>query len=234
MPYIIAEESFATKNALEERCRMILKETPDGHSVSEEASDFLFGLFQYHDEWLQKFNGGVLDITTQTTPHGTRCFALRKHDGRQIDISFPHAIRLIPSTRSVNLLPQALRDFKNAARTAIQGQIFAFRDKNLIGFLTCPITGEPISRRNVVVDHIPPNTFDQLLFNFCVVQSIDPLKIVVGSEGGTIAVFKDLTLLSDWQAYHEYHAQLRLLSKLGNLQLPKLLVGWNQIYNAVS
>ena len=148
MPYIVAEESFATKGMLTERCRAILAATPDGQPVAESAAPFLFDLFQYHDEWPQKAHGGVRDVSIQTTVHGTRCFVLRKPTGDQVDISFPHAIRLIPSARTSGLTPQALRDFRNAARVAIRTQIFAFRDRQREKALVCPITGELLTRSN--------------------------------------------------------------------------------------
>ncbi len=62
MPYIVTDEMFATKNALAERCREILGSTPDAQPVAESHTDFLFALFQYHDEWSQKSSEGVRDI----------------------------------------------------------------------------------------------------------------------------------------------------------------------------
>lgn len=231
MAYVVADEPFDTKDALTDRCRAILAATTDGQLVADEATGFLLDLFRHHDEWDQKARSGVREITAQTTPHGTRCFFLRKHDGTEVDISFPHAIRLIPSTRSAGLLPQRLRDFRSAARSAVRPQIFTYRDRNLGSSANCPITGEPISRTNAVVDHVPPNTFDQLLFDFCVERSINPLVVAVGSEGGTVAVFEDQALLSGWQEHHARRAELRLLSKLGNLQLPKTTIAWERLWS---
>jgi hypothetical protein len=39
---------------------------------------------------------------------------------------------LIPSARTVDILPQSLRDFRNTARSAVRSQIFAFRDEALL------------------------------------------------------------------------------------------------------
>lgn len=229
MHYIIADESFATKTELTARCREILAATPDGQAVEEASAPFLFDLFQYHDEWIEKAKGGVLNISTQMTPHGTRCFVLMRQVGDGIDISFQHAIRLLPSSRTANLLPQALRDFRNASRNAIQAEIFEFRDRSLQQRRNCPYTGETLSRDNCAVDHTSPKTFDVLLFNFCRSRTINPLQVAVGSEGGTVAVLSDPGLLAVWQAYHRANADLRLLSKLGNLQLPKTVVQWSEL-----
>ena len=230
MLYIVAEESFPTKSALTERARSALAATPNGQPTAEADTEFLLALFQHHDEWAIKSVGGVREITTQTTEHGTRCFVLRKHDGSEMDISFPHAIRLIPSARTTEVLPQALRDFRSAARSAIRDQIFAFRDAALRQTQRCTVTGEELSRSNVAVDHISPNTFDELLFRFCQEHAVNPLETAVGSEGGVVAFFEDEGLLSRWQVYHQERASLRLISKLGNLQLPKARVQWSSLW----
>lgn len=231
MPYLIANESFPTKDGITARCRTILAATPDGQPIDEGAAPFLFELFQFHDEWPQKAAGGVVNISTQSTPHGTRCFVLVKLGGDSIDISFPHAIRQIPSSRSVTLLPQALRDFRNAARVAVKAQIYGLRDNALQQEQRCPFTGEVLSRLTCAVDHTPPKTFHQLLYDFCRSRSLNPLRVAVGSEGGTVAVLEDAELLAAWQAYHSENAHLRLLSKFGNLQLPKVTVRWSELWS---
>ena len=230
MPYLIAGEAFVTKEALTARCRAILAATPDGQITDDNSAAFLFELFQYHDEWHQKAAGGVHSISTQTTPHGTRCFVLLKRGGDHIDISFPHAIRLVPSIRMAALLPQALRDFRSAARYAIRAEIHDFRDRTLKEGHNCPYTGETLTRSDCAVDHTPPKTFDRLLFDFCQAQALNPLHTAVGSDGGTVATFVDRELQSAWQAYHREHAELRLLSKFGNLQLPKVSVPWSELW----
>ena len=128
MPYVLVDEEFRTKQHVTDRCREIIAATPDGADVVSEHLPFLFALFQHHDEWPDKSAGGVVRITTQTTDHGTRCFALVRTDNSTIDISFPHSIKHIPTTRKRDLLPQGLLDYRNAARTAITDQVRDFRD----------------------------------------------------------------------------------------------------------
>jgi hypothetical protein len=230
MPYVVADEVFSTKEEITNRARAILRRTQDGHPVEDADTEFLVSLFQHHDEWHLKSVGGVSQITTQTTVHGTRCFVLRKHDNSVIDISFPHSVRLIPSTRSADLLPQKLQDFRSAGRSAVRPQIFAFRDKALLKCFQCPISGETVNRHNAAVDHEPPRTFDALLFNFCQKNRINPLEVDVGSEEGVVAVFEDSDLLRRWQDFHEAEAKLRLVSRLGNLRLPKLKIAWAELW----
>lgn len=230
VPYLINDEIFATKTLVTERCRQILKRTPDGCSIGGVNAEFLFCLFLHHDEWAEKSSGGVSELSAQTTIHGTRCFVVRSQSGAEIDISFSHAVRLMPNSRSASLVPQKLRDFRNGARTAVQDQIRDFRDKALVTTSSCSITGENLSRSNSAVDHVAPDTFDQLLFKFCHQYLINPLNVRVGSLNGVVAVIEDERLSFQWQEFHRQHARLRIVSRMGNLQLSKAVVPWSQLY----
>ena len=230
MPYLVNGEVFRTKDDLTARCRLILSSTPDATPVADEAAEFLLHLFQNHDEWPEKSTGGISYVSTQTTPHGTRCFVLQRANGTAIDISFPHAIKLIPTTRTASLLPQALRDFQNACRQVVRTGIFAFRDEALRRSSACPITGEALTRLNAAVDHTPPDTFDQILFSFCREAAINPLAVRVLSVDVTVPALSDDRLSQSWRQYHNSTARLRLLSRLGNLQLKKTAVPWPDLW----
>jgi hypothetical protein len=229
VPYFINDEWFATKDAVKDRCRQILARTPDNTMVGDADSDFLYGLFQHHDEWAEKAGEGVKCITTLMTSHGTRCFMLRRHCDTEIDIGFTHAVKLIPSTRAKERQPQKLLDFRAGARTAVTEQIRLFRDQGLVGAASCPVTGESLGRHNVAVDHLAPNTFDQLLFSFCQASQINPLGVVVGSRDGVVAFLEDTSLRVAWEDFHLKHAQLRIISKTGNLKLPKPSIPWMEL-----
>jgi hypothetical protein len=78
---------------------------------------------------------------------------------------------------------------------------------------------------------MPPLTFDVLAFNFCMDNHINPLEVRVGSEGGVRAVFEDKELVLKWREFHRDHAKLRLISKIGNLKIPKERVSWKDLWN---
>lgn len=229
MPYTIDEIGFNTKKDIKVRCQAILKDTPDNSIVSEKDTEFLYDLLKYHDQWNLKSEGGVKGISTKTTEHGTRCFDLIKENDLKEDISFHHAIKHIPTNRSKPLIPQALLDYKSAARTAIKSQINNFRNSALFQTMNCPYTDEVLDRENCHIDHIPPDTFNKILFEFSVTNKINPLMIGVDSRNGVVAVFADKELEASWQSYHQTNAKLRAISRTGNLQLAKPLVPWEEI-----
>jgi|UniRef100_UPI003782E828 hypothetical protein len=228
MPYTLGSESFATKKLIEKRCQEIRDNTPDGATVPAEGFNFLIHLFRYHDEWHEKSYPGVSSISTQTTEHGTRGFLLNRTDGSQIDISFPHAIKLIPTTQTSSLTPQRLQDYKAAARTAVQEQVREFRDAALSSAPSCPINNLILERGNCDVHYPPPDTFESLLFRFTQVSGIRPLTVDVDSCG-TVATFHDESLSTKWAAYHRMNAKLQLVSKDGRRSLPKSPVDWSPV-----
>jgi Protein of unknown function (DUF3223) len=230
MPYEIGYQIFETKDKIVQRCQEILYSTPNGNLVDENSFEFLINIFLHHDEWEEKSKGDVYGITTQMTSQGTTCFLLLKSDGSDIDISFRYAIKKIPSRKSAIQLPQNLIDFRDAARTSILHQKYEFRDQTIKHVHICEVTKIPLSLSNCVVDHKPPKTFDRLLFDFCKEKSLNPLKIEIGSLRGTIAIIQDETINVEWQEYHRANAELRLLSKLGNLKLPKVRVPWSELW----
>lgn len=231
--YTVGGEAFTTKDAITARCREIRDEVPDGNPVAAGSKmSFLLDLFStWHDEWDEKSAGGFVGFTTMTVRANgkvTRCFAVQTADGDLIDISFPHAIRRIETVRTATLIPQALRDFRNAARVEIARQTMNYRATALSAGTPCSVTGLPLTASSCAVDH-HGRSFDELLFAFCQLRSINPLKIQVGSMRGVQARFVDRALAQDWQSYHQQHAQLRLIEKTANLKIPKVRVSWDTL-----
>ncbi|BDS08863.1 hypothetical protein NT6N_39030 [Oceaniferula spumae] len=102
-----------------------------------------------------------------------------RKDGSREGIGFGHVIKLTPAKRSSIFLPQGLLDYRAAARTTIQGQIWELRDSMLGSNVECPITVKVITRDNCSVDHFSPMTFDQLLFDSTMSQVVNPLNVEV-------------------------------------------------------
>ncbi|MBI5263868.1 MAG: DUF3223 domain-containing protein [Bradyrhizobium sp.] len=231
--YSIGGDAFTTKAGITERCRKIRDATPDGALVAA-APDvaFLLDLFgTWHDEWDDKTAGGFVGFTTMTVRANgrvTRCFAIQSADDDQIDISFPHAIRRIETARTATLIPQALRDFRNAARIEVARQTMNYRATALSVGTPCSVTGLQLTASNCAVDH-HGRSFDELLFAFCQLRSINPLKVQVGSVQGVQARFVDRVLAQHWQSYHQQHAQLRLIEKTANLKIPKVRRSWDTL-----
>ncbi len=229
MVYMIGNKEFKTKDQITKHCQQLISKYPDNCDVENEDLIFLCELFKFHDEWEQKSTGVIVAIRPTTTDYGNRCFMMHKKDGTKIDISVPHSIKCIQTARTKNRLPQQLLDFKSAARNAIKMQIFEFRDMALQTNPICELTKELLTRQNADVDHIAPNTFDRLLYNFCSLQKINPVEVDVESINGTIAKISNSDIENNWMKYHQSYAELRLISKIANLTQPKQRLDWSEI-----
>lgn len=126
-------------------------------------------------------------------------FFLVRSDGSQIDICFPHAIARIEGAQKKAKTSQTLKNYKNAARTAIQEQTRRFRDSMLLIGDPCPVSGQEITRTNCEVDHKAPKTFDKLLFDYTTERDVSLQAIEVGSRDGDVADFTDREFEEDWQ-----------------------------------
>ena len=221
--YQIAGQTYPSKQALTTRCQEIVRAVPDGESVPDDEQAFLLELLRHHTEWESKAAGGVARLTTQTTAHGTRCLVLVSNDGWQEDISYKHAIKhLTPDTGT--RLPQGLIDFRNGARQAIKPQIDAFRSG----------CASPLPANETEVDHVYPQTFDYLLFQFCATKYINPVQVVVRELPGCIPYIEDNLVRTGWQAYHAEHCRLQLIAKSENAALPKTLSPWRELIASFS
>ena len=211
-PYILGREAYRTKQDVTRRCREILASTDLGVMVGDDDAGFLLDLFRHHTEWPDKQGVGIAGITAQNTEMGTRCFCLIRRDGSCVDISFLHAIKHLPSARSRDLLPQSLLDFKNAARQAIKDQVDAIR-----------------CGQDAHVDHVYPQTFDALLFDFCASSGVDPSRVPVVELDGCVPFIADDAIRTAWAAYHRTNAMLRVIGKAENMSAPKRLMPWRSL-----
>ncbi len=215
-----------------ERCREIVKKTPVGESVPPEDIPFLMEFFQHHNEWSQKSSKGVKDIIIQTVGQfASRGFGLILCDDQIEDISFKYIVENLEGSHTRTRLPQAVNDYKSAARHTVLADIRTFRDAQLALNLTCPISGQQILRENCQVDHEPPSTFDKLLFDFTGGGKINPLQVKVGSRNGVEPFFEDKALSDEWIDFHREFARLRLLSIMGHSQVKSPRIDWSPLIN---
>ena len=231
MHYTITGDAYKTKEDIIRECRRILYSEDLGKPVAEGDFRFLREVFSYHRKWEAKSKGGVRSITTAKTEQGSVGFLLIRAAGSPETISFMKAIRSIPSTRSRPTVPPQLEELREAAREAISFQVSDFRKNNFTDGDLCAVSGDPITLENYSVDHVPPLTFDNLLFNFCTLRDIDPLRVKLDTTTGTKTRFCSIELLEDWREYHAQNCELRILSRRGNSQLPKETPDWPSLFS---
>jgi len=210
----VASETFTTQKALIERIRRIMYAYPDHGVLTAADQQFMTELLGNHPDAKQKIGAGVAKMWVQTNPvyTNTRNFWLQRVDGSATDFSFMEC--LVETTH--------LQRFHRACRAAIAPDIKAFK----LWFFTknsqyrCPFTGESLSLRYSHVDHVVP--FALLVARFIQESAIHVATVAIAgkAEDNTcLDRFVDDDLESAWRAFHDRHAELRVVSPTANLSL---------------
>jgi len=225
--YVIAELEFRTKELIEVHCRGIVSETGFGE-VDSKHEQFLLELFGYHDEWEDKTRDGWtgFEVDRAGEKH-TKCFYIMRPDGSREDISWGYAVRCIPTGRQK--MSNQLRWFKAGARAEIESQIQRFRETRTDMDGICPVLSVPLRTIKCHVDHTPPDTFEQILRDFCDEQAVDPVTVDVDSRDGIVPYFRDCALAERWHHYHEQRANLRTVSRTANLGAGQARIDWSDL-----
>lgn len=172
---------------------------------------FLVSFFsKYHPDWDEKTHGSIVEYFRVECAEQakTYCFYLYINGVRE-DIGYSQ----------IALKFEKINDIKRACREAIHPFIIDFKKKILESSeLRCPITGELLNAKNMVVHH------ENLLFNDLVTMWVNlhggkdnVFKSVNKTVGnGTITKFTDEELINDFADYHNKNTKVCVLSEKGH------------------
>ena len=220
--YRIAGKTFSSKKDVINYIRKdILYAYGDYQALETEHHNFMLHLLRLHPHGNQKIGQGVKSIWPQSNKANgfpTRGFWVERVDGSRTDFSYLQCLN--PSSPK--------QDFYKACRQAIAEDIIQFSMEYFSRYavedkIQCPITGDWITKRESHVDHIPPDTFDQIVRAFIETNNIDTDKVALMRHvNGKIGCrFDDGLLVEKWIKYHRNHAKLRVVSRKANLSLIK-------------
>lgn len=216
-PIYVNGEKFNTKTALRNRIRELRDRYADNVPLTKDDLEFMLDLLKRHEDPDRKIGCGVWYMYVKANPifKNNRGFWLVRHDGSETDFSFE--ICLKQETK--------LHKFKNACRTAIANDILQYRNLFFMEHENpfCELTGELLTKHVCHVDHKPPMTFDRIVEEFIATKKIDveSVNILSGEDGRIRNELADETLKNSFVAFHRCHAELRVISKFGNLSLVK-------------
>lgn len=218
--FVILGEIFSTKTSLENRIKEILYHYQLEEFLSERDFEFMFEILKLHPEFETKLGIGVKNFFIAQNPQykNTRNFWILRLDNSTTDFSYKECLKETSHEKR----------FINACRYAVEPYTMQFK-QDFFDHLSgkpyiIPETGESISFNGSHVDHIAPNTFDQLVKDFVKENNIDISQVQINKSGvdnqfNDSFVNRDLERL--WIDYHKTHAKLRVTSKRENLTLPK-------------
>lgn len=224
-PITLANEIFSTQDAAKKKIQAILGSYQPGMTVNLFDSALLLDLVQRHPHADQKIGCGVAGFRVEKTPqYGSKCFILVRTDGATTDFSYLECLRSTPHGAKVT----------SAFRAAIEPDVFQFKqacfDRAALDGndpLRCPITGEVLGFVGAHVDHVPPDTFANLLDDFLTGEgkALADLEVKNSADHTYSDRLCDLELEAKWIAFHRFNARLRIVSKTANLLLiPRMAV----------
>lgn len=217
--YIINNIGFETKKDIIKHIQSILYKYDVGNIINKGDLAFLYDLLQRHHRPDDKIGCGVKAMRVMTTKFNTNGFEIIRKDNTVADFSF---------MKCVNKKSE-LHDIKDACRNAVSEDIIQFKQEqfkknaNEKKEIICPLTGGFITWDNSHVDHVPPNTFDNIFKKWLKEQDIDPKSVeLLGYADGEVGKwFKDKNIGKKFREFHNKHAKLRTTSAIGNLSHSK-------------
>jgi hypothetical protein len=183
----------------------------DGARLDKPDAAFMADLLQRHPASARKIGCGITGFSVSTEPvFKTRCFRVHRLDGSSTDFSFRECVT--PTTRRTKVM--------HAFRTAITGDIIAFRDRAFaFGPVTCPHTGRLLTPNECHVDHKPP-TFATLVAGFMKSSGMDfetiPLIDSDSRDNMYVEQLADTATAVAFLAYHRKWAVLEIIAAEAN------------------
>ena len=215
--YILGEQMFGTKELIKEHIRAVRSATAMGERVVDHVT---LSLLRLHPQWEEKTENMAFVTTAMIkgTPAAkpSKQIAILNKDKTIMDISWAKLVARLQKDGSLKHPTnfwEAVDELKIAARQDVFSQI------------------KKVSVEGMHVDHVYPNTFEQLLFDWVKSTSLSPLSIKVQANDGPVIErhIECLELRQSWQQWHQEHAVLEVVSPEDNLKRPKVTVDWETL-----
>lgn len=208
---IIGPFRFPSKAKAREEIRKVLHGASRDTPLEGTDYELIRGLLDCHPDAAEKIGCGVQSIEVRSIEYGHPGFWIVREDGTGDDFSYKVSLDGAPNHRAqvLSALRQAVRHQLNDHR---QEHFFLYADTD--GSSVCPLTGLKIFADRVEVDHVEP--FGDLAEQF-VARHGGYTGIIIGSSldhpGAALA---DDGQVTDWLAYHEQNARLRVVHPSAN------------------
>lgn len=215
--YMLAEQEFTSKRAIEGKMREIVATYPEGTILELTDHDLVEALLNWHPNSEQKIGIGVRSIKKVISAKWkTPGFMILRTDGSSTDFSWRQC--LYPRTKRADVV--------KACREAVSGQIMEYRNDFLDkweGPYTCPITLKDTPVTELHVDHTPPWTF-AVIFDAWIKANkinISTVKLEGHGDNSEMIEFADSELAESFANCHLKFAKLRMVSAEGNHQIER-------------
>jgi len=199
------------KKLVTERCRTIMYGAEINKPLGNDDTDFLIELLQGHEHCAAKVGAGIRGVVVRDNEWNKRTFWIVRVDGTETDFSF----------NSCMTPPTPAQQFRKACRTAVVPDVLAF--KNAVfdrqPLVTCPVSGETVTRDTAHIDHAGPWPFESIATAFATTFSSLDRLITPTRDGDVTTTFANDEHAAAFRAFHNELASLRVVSAKANLSL---------------
>jgi hypothetical protein len=198
--YVIANQPFRTKGAIEDHVRRVRDATEIGEDINDPV---VLALLQLHRDWADKSHGmtsvSVMMIKGAAAAPWTKQIVILRGEAPFMDISWTGIVTALQPGGMVNYAPDHLDELRKAARHSIDAQI------------------RPLMFPGYHVDHVYPLTFEQLLFDWFSgrpeLRKVSDVRILGNDGAEVVRCWENTDLELDWVEYHHRHARLETVTK---------------------
>jgi len=208
--YRFGDFQFPSKDAARQFFGEIRRGLELGSTITNPAYAIAVAeLFRGHIEHANKAKCGVKRFYVNQAPDhpNTTCFWIEREDGSVTDFGFAACVQTIGGLN------------RQSFRAIVRGQIYAFKDKRLVGcreMFASDYSGKTFPISEAHVDH--EIEFEEILTRFAAAERID-LEVellTVSCDAKSEPTWKEEGLASRFLSFHE-RFPLRLVSKRENL-----------------
>ena len=200
---------FKNKTAVRAHYSTVINAHPVGHTLDGGDLAFVADLIKRHRNYSSKSGVGVARFyITKHKTYGTKKIEFERVDGTVDDFSVNFCLDPVTPEQYARM------NFLCATRSAILGDVRAFRDRN---GLVCAIDGKAYPREDLHVDHAPPNVFSAIAAKYLEARGKVPSDFEYADDAAGLAIFADATVAGDFRGFHNERATLRVVHKSINL-----------------
>lgn len=185
---------------------------PLGARLVHDDDALMRGVFEMHPWAPLKIGAGIAWIDVRSTMYGDRGFYIVRVDGSSTDIGYKKSLSSNSASLNWKMVSSAFRE-------AVRDQVFAVRQLAFADSLTltCPVLGIEFDENSSAVDHIAPDTFDNILRRFGEQAGLVWETAITGSQDNKyVRDIVDEGVRDHWYRYHLEHARLRVISARAN------------------
>lgn len=218
LSYTIAGRTFDTQKDLVAHVQTILRSYTAPARLEGDDAAVMSDLLLRHPRAEDKIGVGIAAIWIRRFQRhdagrvfSANGFFVERIDGTFADFSYKQCIRAQTNATKA----------KFAFRRAINEQVIAIKKAAFATHaqVLCPVLCEPITWDTAHVDHEPPLTFAALLMDYCAERDIDLDTIELYEPKDGIGKLLPPNIETDWAAWHQERAQLRVISAEANVKL---------------